>query len=41
MPTYDFLHVLRERGDALLAKVDLEDFSTSDNTLSRHYFSTR
>jgi hypothetical protein len=32
--------ILGKRGDALLAKVDLEDFSTADDTLSRHYFPT-
>ena len=33
--------ILGKRGDALLAKVDLEDWSTADDTLSTHYFPTR
>jgi hypothetical protein len=33
--------ILGKRGDAPLAKVDLENYATFDDTISRHYFSTR
>jgi hypothetical protein len=33
--------ILGKRGDALLARVDLEDYATYDDTRSIHYFPTR